>query len=524
VFGRRQLERQAAELAAILGPPDAPITASGAVMTLPAAAADLRAWVADDRDFQSVQGDDWLHVIEDLRQSLSTSGPRLRRVVEAIATPIAPLLDKLISSRTEPDGAQSYTIDPAVRAELLPLLEQLDAELATEEAIRAAWRDLVSTSEDENLNRQVEELNFRRDTVWAIARRRGLDLGRFGVFWDVDSVLTDNPDAVQRELDLAAGLEHELVPLTDKPTGQAAWQRIKLCEEILARPARRADCIVWLRLAPTSLPQWEVTHGQVTFYNADYLSDFIGHPELADHFQVPPMEVLDPQGDTPYLRPGEVEWERNWHMVYARVVLPDTEVHHAVAKATTLVEALKAIHHATKGTWHILNGSILFIDGERASPMSWGSKEDIPDHFEPRNDRMGQDIERMPVRNQTIDSKSVDGLQEAITLSAALKDAASPRDTVMAAVRALEHVNVRATGGGHWADFSGDYFKKAQARVKVTEFIAAYTRAAVEFFRRRFLRRTRFIVSWRTYERFCRCFSGHTSCSTLGLLPTTFRH
>jgi hypothetical protein len=220
VFGRRQLERQAAELAAILGPPDAPITASGAVMTLPAAAADLRAWVADDRDFQSVQGDDWLHVIEDLRQSLSTSGPRLRRVVEAIATPIAPLLDKLISSRTEPDGAQSYTIDPAVRAELLPLLEQLDAELATEEAIRAAWRDLVSTSEDENLNRQVDELNFRRDTVWAIARRRGLDLGRFGVFWDVDSVLTDNPDAVQRELDLAAGVEHELVPLTDKPPGR----------------------------------------------------------------------------------------------------------------------------------------------------------------------------------------------------------------------------------------------------------------------------------------------------------------
>jgi hypothetical protein len=484
VFGRRQLERQVAELAAILGTPDTPIIASGAVMTLPAAAADLKVWVADDRDFQSLQGDDWLHVIEDLRQSLATSGPKLRRVVEAIATPIEPLLQKLISSTPGPDGAPIFAIDSVVRAELLPRLEQLDAELATEAAIRAAWRDLVSTSEDENVHRQVEELNFRRDTLWAIARRRGVDLGEFGVFWDVTAVLTDNPDAVQRELDLAAGVVHQLVPLSEEPTGQAAWQRIKLCEEILARPVRRADCIVWLRLAPTSLPQREVTHGQVTFYNADYLSSFIGRPHLADRFQVPPIEVLDPQGDPPFLRAGEVEWEHDWHMVYARVEVRDTEVHAAVAKARTLVEALKAVHHATKGTWRILNGSILFVDGKRVSGSSWGPKADvdIPDHFEPRNDWMGQDIERMLVRDQALDSESVADLQEAITLSAALKEAASPQDTVMAAVRALEHVNVRATGGGHWADFSVVYFKKAQARVKVTEFIHGYARAAVEFF------------------------------------------
>jgi hypothetical protein len=481
VFGR-QHERQVEELAAILGTPDTPITASGAVMTLPAAATDLKAWVADDRDFQSLQGDDWLHVIEDLRQSLATSGPKLRKVVEAIATPIEPLLQKLISSTPGPDGALIYAIDSAVRAEILPRLEQLDAELATEAAIRAAWRDLVSTSEDENLHRQVEELNFRRDSLWAIARRRGLDLGTFGVFRDVTSVLTDNPDAVQQELDLAAGVEHQPVPLSEQPTGQAAWQRINLCEEMLVRPARRGNCIVWLRLAPTSLSQWEVTHGQVTFYNADYLSSFIGHPELADRFQVPPTEILDPQIDPPILRKGEVEWEHDWHMVYARVELPNTEIHAAVAKARTLVEALKAVHHATKGTWRILNGSILFVDGERVSWFSWGPKEDIPDRFEPRNDWMGQDIERMSVRDQTLDSESVAGLQEAITLSAALKDAASPQDTVMAAVRALEHVNVRATGGRHWADFSSDHFKKAQARVKVTESIGAYARAAVEFF------------------------------------------
>jgi hypothetical protein len=116
------------------------------------------------------------------------------------------------------------------------------------------------------------------------------------------------------------------VPLTDEPTGQATWQRLKMCEEMLARPAQRADCVVWLPLAPTPLPQWEVTHGQVPLYNADYLSIFIGHPELADRFTVAPPEVLDPSVDPPILIGDEVEWERNYHMAYARVPLPDTVV------------------------------------------------------------------------------------------------------------------------------------------------------------------------------------------------------
>ena len=110
--------------------------------------------------------------------------------------------------------------------------------MATEAAIVAAWHDLVSTSE--KLNRTVEELQFRRDSLWAIAQRRGLNLGTFGVLSDVTAVVTDNLDAVHQELDSAAGVEHEFRPWTDEPTGQETWQRLKLCEQILTRPARRA--------------------------------------------------------------------------------------------------------------------------------------------------------------------------------------------------------------------------------------------------------------------------------------------
>lgn len=481
MFGRRH-ERHVHELDVVLGRPLVPITASGAIMTLPAATADLHGWVSDDRVFRPAQGDDWLQVINDFRASLKESGPKLRHVVDALTTPIEPLLQALITNTPAADGSPVYAIDLAARSDLLVRLQQLHAELATEAAIRAAWLDLVSTSE--NVHRTIEELSFRRDTLWAIADRRDLDLGTFGVFRDVSAVLTDNPDAVHQELDLTAGVTHTPRPLTDQPTGQATWQRFKMCEQMLARPARRADCIVWLRLAPTSLPQWEVTHGQVTFYNADYLSSFIGHPELADRFTVAPTEILDPQLDPPILIRDEVEWERDYYMTYARVTLPNTVIHSARGKAIALVEAIKSIHHATPDTWRILNGSIVFIDGRRTSPMSWGPKEDTPEPFRAENDWMGQDIERMPIRNQSLDPQSMDELQEAITLSTELKDAAktSPPATLMAAVRGIEHVNARTTGGApHWADFASDYFKKAHSRIKLVESIHRYARAAVDY-------------------------------------------
>jgi hypothetical protein len=115
----------------------------------------------------------------------------------------------------------------------------------------------------EKLHRTVEEVAYRRDTLWAIAERRGFDLGEFGVFRDVCAVLTDDANAVRSEQDRAAGVEPEFRMPDWEPSGLETWQRLPLCEQVLTRPARRADCVVWLRLAPTHLPQYEVTHGQV---------------------------------------------------------------------------------------------------------------------------------------------------------------------------------------------------------------------------------------------------------------------
>jgi hypothetical protein len=113
----------------------------------------------------------------------------------------------------------------------------------------------------------------------------------------------------------------------------------------------------------------------VTFYNAALLSGCVGHPEYTDQFEVPPTELLAPipPEKEPIVPEGEVEWERDHHMIYARVVLPNIEVHAADATARSLVEAFKAMNHAAKHTWCILNGRILFIDGQ-SSFFSWGPK------------------------------------------------------------------------------------------------------------------------------------------------------
>jgi hypothetical protein len=349
-----------------------------------------------------------------------------------------------------------------------------------EEAITAAWRDLVKTCEKRN--RKVEEVSFRRDTLWAVAALRGLDSGRFGIFRDVCSVLTDDANAMKREQSRAVGAEYHPGIPDWEPSGLDTWQRLPLCEQILTRPPIKADCIVWLRLAPTHLPQYEVNHGDVTFYNASYLSGHVGHPELADHFQVPPTEVLALPEVPPLIRPNEVEWEDDWHMAYARVVLPDTEVHDAEAQARTLVEALKVVNHAEPGVWQLKRGCIMFVNGRR-SRFSWGPAEVVEEPYYPQNDRLGRDIERMDRRFTSLTAKSVHALQDAIDLTAALKAASDegPQATVMAAVRAIEHVSVWTTAGGkHWADFAASYFKKAQARVRLVEFIGYFTRNAVE--------------------------------------------
>jgi hypothetical protein len=513
----RQHERQVEELDVQLTF-DKPITGSGAIMTLPAATADLKDWIGDEREFTSVQRDGWMQVIGDFRDSLAKTGPKFSRHVEPITSRIESRLPELISPSAPdpvtpspiatflqrfapPDWSngvvaridsllrrlvppppsetkkQTYTIDDGARSEIAGLLEQLDVEMLNPAATVAASRDLVTSTE---IGREVEEISFRRDTLFAMAEHRNLNVAERGngLFWRLSLLVTDAADDVLREEAIANGAEPTSVAREDiwAPSGVPTWRRLQLCEQVIVREPWRADCIVWLRLEKTNLPQHEVTHGQVTFYNAALLSGCVGHPEYTDQFEVPPTELLAPipPEKEPIVPEGEVEWERDHHMIYARVVLPNIEVHAADATARSLVEAFKAVNHAAKHTWCILNGRILFIDGQR-SFFSWGPKAGTPESFQPLNDWMGRDVEKMARNNRYLDAQSVHELRDVMAMSTALDTAAqeSPQATVMTAVRAIEHVNAWTTGGvKNWVDFASAFLKKAQGRVRVVEFIS----------------------------------------------------
>jgi len=222
--------------------------------------AELRDWIDDPREFQPLrQYEDWMQVIGDFNESVAETGPKLTTVVQAVTTqiesrlqrlfqptevapqrpsPIRSLIRRFLSCDAVTNQTSSPHIDPLVREEIRSHLDRLDTELATDAAIVAAWNDLRTSAEKSN--RTSEEISYRRDIVWALAERRNLDIeSSFSVFRDVSAVLRDNADAVQEELDWAAGVEHEIVTYPGAPhsffdrkqeefadASEDAWRRV----------------------------------------------------------------------------------------------------------------------------------------------------------------------------------------------------------------------------------------------------------------------------------------------------------
>ena len=194
----RQHEKHVEEIDALLGLEN-PITASGAVMALPAAVADLSDWIADRRKYLPVQFGDWAQVVDDYRESMRATGPKLRAFLKPVTAQVELLLQSLLDSQTE-------SIDAASRSSLAHHLEALTNALLTPDATVAAWRDLVAAAESGSWTH--EQICHRRDILWAIVYRRDLDLGPFGTLRQVRHVLNDNDDDGHRELAEENGVEH----------------------------------------------------------------------------------------------------------------------------------------------------------------------------------------------------------------------------------------------------------------------------------------------------------------------------
>ena len=255
-------------------------------MTLPAATADLKDWITDPRKFVSIQYDDWSQVISDFRDSVKHTGQRklashvvpitaqIQSLLSKLITPVDPapvispvasclqtlmphslanrialpvdsLLQKLVWRSAANDETRQDTMNQGVRSQILRHVEHLERELVSDVAIIAAWRDLVFSAD--KVKRTVEEVAFRRDTLYAIAQRRNLYVtGPFSLFDDLRRVVSDVADAVQEELDNEAGHEHvPIFPPPGTPSGQPTWRRQSLlrANSHSRAPSRKLHCL-----------------------------------------------------------------------------------------------------------------------------------------------------------------------------------------------------------------------------------------------------------------------------------------
>ncbi|KAF0846481.1 hypothetical protein [Nocardia caishijiensis] len=432
-------------------------------MTLTAAVVELLAWIDDRRQFIPVQHNDWQSILADVRSGYSASGPKLQRVVDLAYRSVESHFAQLFTSSAGAGGNNEVGIDEQVRDSLRHDAAVLRERLRSDAAIDSAWLDLHQACV--NRTKKVEDIEFKRKTLWAIAEARHQN--------------TDNGFGLGRQLsELMRG--YPLLTLGTHDGGNGpVWRRSQQCQEFLMRPPAKADCIVWLRLEPALMHEFEVTHGQVTFYSAQLLASCVGHPELACNFTVIPHEVLNLPAD---IQEHERRaWSEDPGLSYARVLLPDAVVHLARKQASTLVAALVQISDPHPGTWIQLDGSMLFIDGTLRT-WEWGPKARRRDYSRHRSgDAVARRIQLMVQTSQSLSIETTEQLAAALALSNALtrsRDDGSEA-TVMAAVRAIEHVNAWAVGGrSDWAQFACKYFKQATSRAQLVAFLGEFTSAA----------------------------------------------
>lgn len=472
-----QQDRWVGELVAVL---EDRFTMYVAAMTLPAATNELIAWLGDTREFVATQYDDWRSVLSDFRRAYMESGPKLRRESDRHYRLIEQQFPNLFTTSTSSCGGRPLSLDEDVRRALLSSAQALKTALASDDSIAAAWTDLQTACEKPPS--LAEDIEFKHMSVWAIAEQRRQDIRPVvGLPSRLAAVMRAERTAIeheQQEIRSAQPLSTGLPPGAQE-NELPAWQRADLCGKILRKGAQKSDCIVWLRLEPAVPHQVEVTHGQVTFYHAPLLTQCLGHPERARDFTVIPAEVLDLdpliQGDT------NLAWTAEPSIVYARVHLPGIEIHLARAQARTLVSALIEVNEPPRGSWTIHNEAILFADGGLLDYRGWGPTETYLWSRTASIDAVARRIELMRPESRTVDMTTTERLAAPLALASALTRAheESAEATVMAAVRAIEHVNARVIGGrSDWAAFVRKYFKQAASRAQLDEFLSAFAKFA----------------------------------------------
>ena len=300
-------------------------------------AAEIADACADARVHDYMQRDNWESMAADLSDSLGWIGPELLALVD---TPARAIHLAITNGVLVPRPNKRPDIDDSKRFDVARLTAVLTAVLDRDDVFVAAWRDLVAGCRDINHNLYPSErIAFLRDTLVGLSECRRQDRRYFSPLSTAVQVLIGYEGSVRQA---QAMVGDPVATAPHSPQAKATLTEAELeslaARCILERPPT-GNYVVWFRLSEGYFAGMDprVTHGDITFYEAQALAQLVIHQDRArQELDVVPEELLtdeirDLQRSTDLGETNGFEYLPG--LVYARVTVHDVEQHRAVEAA-----------------------------------------------------------------------------------------------------------------------------------------------------------------------------------------------
>lgn len=445
---------------------DASVICEAGYMSLPAITDEIAEAALDPQPHGGQQKNDWISRAGDLDDSLSWTGPELAALVTAAVHDLhRSITSELLTGRSKP------SVDDSKRAVVAKEVATLGVLLDRDDALVAAWRDLIAACKNpDHTTFPAERVKYLRDTVFALCHRRKQDRGAFGQLRTAFDVLLGSDRTVRSaQRDLGNDVEPSDLEIgADSPLTSVELQ--SLSERCIVAPTRTGDYVVWFRIDHAFVKGDDcANHGAVTFYPATSLAGALtDHDSARELYKVVPEELLTEEvrelqlseDDGPDEHRG-FEYEPG--LVYTRVEVSQVERHLARSRARTLLDAVLKVIGTSKNTWEVLGGSLLFGEGERFHyhSLNWGRKHDFVSHeLDYTNDYFTASLEDFNSRGVPITADAAEALLPVLHLQDELRTApeTNPEAVVRAAVRTIEHCNTWTERPSlQWTEFVTKY-------------------------------------------------------------------
>lgn len=449
---------------------DGSITHTTGYMTLVAITSEICDLCADPDTHNYWTWDSIATDLDDVRDYL---GPDTTGVVR---THVTAVLDTIRNEMFVARSGKTPTVDDTKRPVVAARAAAMHALLDDDTVIVSSWRDLVAACKNEDhLLYTHDRIAFLRDNLRALIEHRRQDDGSWGTSRTAVDILFDYGHGVSRAQQLLGETAFDFDPRNQsRPTGLDDRGRMDLSERWIVRRTRTSPAVVWFRIAdayPRALNC--LTHDTITFYPAQVLAGgIIDHATAREMFDVVPEELLTDRFSS-FQKSEEIDEytgiEHRPGLVYARVAIPDIEPHFAESAARAHLDALLNLIRPSPDTWTLLNGHLAFVGGWMPR-LDWGPKYNRKATVFAQNDYTTVNLEALHRSGYTITSAVAEHLGPVHRLMDQVESADHSEAVVMAAVRAIEHVNTRTTRAtDKWYKFIDTYLAQEYTRLAFLE-------------------------------------------------------